>query len=88
MSIVEIHYLTPRPSDQQFFTGSAVLDGWRWVVGRVSARFECDEDDIDCLEADDGGDDFVTVNGKPVARIVHRLGYTLTADRLFAEAAE
>jgi hypothetical protein len=44
---------------------------WEWIVESVCAEEGVGEDQVDCREDPEGGDDFVTVAGKPVYRIEH-----------------
>lgn len=40
---------------------------WGWVVDTVAADAECDQDDVNIVEAEDG--DIITVKGKHYARV-------------------
>ena len=44
-----------------------------WVAGVISRHFDCDEDDIGECE-DEEGDQFITIKGEPVARLVSDYG--------------
>lgn len=39
---------------------------WGWIVAHVKEHFGCDEDDVSCVETDDGND-MIAVRGKIVA---------------------
>jgi hypothetical protein len=41
---------------------------WSWICETVAHELECDEDDVTCLEGDDGTD-LVAVEGLPVYKI-------------------
>ncbi len=62
---------------------------WEWVTIVAATKFECSEDEIDCEGPDDSdplGLDYVTVNGKRVART--RMIFPWDARREFKQAAE
>ena len=50
-------------------THSITGSNWDWIVDVVRDEFACDEEDIDCLDTEDG--DFVTVLGVPAVQIHH-----------------
>lgn len=45
--------------------GVNFFNGWDWITRNIASHFECDEDDIECVETDAG--DVFTVKGEPVA---------------------
>lgn len=42
---------------------------WAWICEVVAAECECAEEDVGCAEDEEGGGDFVTVDGMPVYRV-------------------
>ena len=44
---------------------------WPWISDVVAEAYECDADDLDCVEDDDGRE-FVILRGEPLVEIHHR----------------
>lgn len=48
-------------------THSIVGSQWDWISATVAHEFECDPNDLDCLDTEDG--DFVVLNGVGIVQI-------------------
>lgn len=71
LATTELHYLEGPYGKHRI--GHDAGRSWSAIVEAIREMFECEEEDVHCLEADsDEGRDFdqVTVNGKPVANII------------------
>lgn len=55
------------------FCSTHSIDGspWPWISDVVAEAYECDADDLDCIEDDDGRE-FVTLRGEPIVEIHHQ----------------
>lgn len=64
MRTVRLLHLDGRP-----WASAGFLDGssWTWIANTVARECECDEDQVGCVESDDG--DLITVDGLPVYRV-------------------
>lgn len=52
-------------------THSIAFSQWSWISEVVAEAYECDADDLDCIEGDDGRE-FVALRGEPIVEIHHR----------------
>ena len=91
-SVTELQGLDGKKFAEAWFDRpGAIGASWGWVVRTLASRFECSEDEIDCEEPaddDESGDDYATVGGKRVARIVHRFPQGAEIAHRFLAAAE
>lgn len=44
---------------------------WPWISEVVAEKYECDADDLECVE-DDNGREFVSLRGEPIVEIHHQ----------------
>lgn len=65
---VRIHHLDGRPwASAGFLPPFQPGAKWDWIANTVARECECDEDQVGCVESDDG--DLITVDGLPVYRV-------------------
>jgi hypothetical protein len=64
---ISIHVLGGREIAQNIYCADGVnaRNQWGWIVDHVKEHFGCDEDDVECIETEDG--DMIAVCGKIVA---------------------
>ena len=70
---LEINHLDGRRLVSSIFMpGDYVSNGWGWVCDHIGREFECEYEEIDCVEAgddDEDGNDRITVRGVPVCTL-------------------
>jgi hypothetical protein len=68
---VSLLHLDGRPFCSAGFLPGLASAPWSWICEVVAAELECAEDAVGCLEPseEEGGGDYVTVDGIPVYRV-------------------